>query len=70
MIKKLLITLFVSTILISCVKERDLSQNTVIAHITAQPDGLHPFNDNSAIRSYIFNYTQNTLIKLDIESLE
>ena len=70
MIKKLLLTLFVSTILISCVKERDLSQNTVIAHITAQPDGLHPFNDNSAIRSYIFNYTQKTLIKLDIESLE
>lgn len=70
MIKKLLITLFVSTILISCVKERDLSQNTVIAHITIQPDGLHPFNDNSTIRSYIFNYTQKTLIKLDIESLE
>ena len=70
MIKKLLITLFVSTILISCVKERDLSQNTVIAHITVQPDGLHPFNDNSAIRSYIFNYTQKTLIKLDIESLD
>ena len=70
MIKKLLLTLFVSAILTSCVKERDLSQNTVIAHITAQPDGLHPFNDNSAIRSYIFNYTQKTLIKLDIESLE
>ena len=70
MIKKLLITLFVSTILISCVNERDLSKNTVIAHITIQPDGLHPFNDNSTIRSYIFNYTQKTLIKLDIESLE
>ncbi len=70
MIKKLLLTLFASTILISCVNERDLSKNTVIAHITIQPDGLHPFNDNSTIRSYIFNYTQKTLIKLDIESLE
>ena len=70
MIKKLLITLFVSTILISCVKERDLSQNTVIAHITIQPDGLHPFNDNSVMRSYIFNYTQKTLLKLDLVSLE
>ena len=70
MIKKLLLTLFTSTILISCVNERDLSKNTVIAHITIQPDGLHPFNDNSTIRSYIFNYTQKTLIKLDIESLE
>ena len=70
MIKKLLITLFALAILISCVNERDLSKNTVIAHITIQPDGLHPFNDNSTIRSYIFNYTQKTLIKLDIESLE
>ncbi len=70
MIKKILVTLFLSAILTSCVKERDLSQNTVIAHISIQPDGLHPFNDNSAIRSYIFNYTQKTLIKLDIESLE
>ncbi len=70
MIKKIFITLFISVILVSCIKKRDLSQNTVIAHITVQPDGLHPFNDNSAIRSYIFNYTQKTLIKLDIKSLE
>ena len=70
MIKKIVSIFFVSLILVACVQERDLSQNTVIAHITVQPDGLHPFNDNSAIRSYIFNYTQKTLIKLDIESLE
>jgi peptide/nickel transport system substrate-binding protein len=70
MIKKIFLTLFVSAILISCVNERDLSQNTVIAHITSQPDGLHPFNDNSSMRSYVFNYTQKTLIKLDIESLD
>ena len=70
MTKKVLFTLFISAILTSCVKKRDLSQNTVIAHITIQPDGLHPFNDNSVIRSYIFNYTQKTLIKLDIENLE
>ena len=70
MTKKALITIFISALLTSCVKQRDLSQNTVIAHITSQPDGLHPFNDNSAMRSYIFNYTQKTLIKLDIETLE
>ncbi|MBC8266791.1 MAG: hypothetical protein H8E84_07485 [Flavobacteriales bacterium] len=70
MIKKLLLTLFISATLASCVKKRDLSQNTVIAHITSQPDGLHPFNDNSAMRTYVFQYTQKTLIKLDIESLE
>ncbi|SVD65724.1 uncharacterized protein METZ01_LOCUS418578, partial [marine metagenome] len=36
----------------------------------SQPDGLHPYNDNSVMRSYIFQYTQKTLVKLDIESLE
>ena len=68
--KKILIALFLSAIFTSCVNDRDLSRNTVIAHITSQPDGLHPFNDNSSMRSYIFNYTQKTLIKLDIESLD
>jgi len=63
-------TLITLLVLSSCVKERDLTQNTVIAHILSQPDGLHPFNDNSVMRSYIFNYTQKTLIKLDLESLE
>ena len=70
MIKKLIFSLLVSTLLFSCVKKRDLTQNTVIAHILSQPDGLHPFNDNSVMRSYIFNYTQKTLIKLDLVSLE
>ena len=70
MIKKLFITLFVSVILAACVQKRDLSQNTVIAHILSQPDGLHPFNDNSAMRTYVFQYTQKTLIKLDIENLD
>jgi ABC-type transport system substrate-binding protein len=68
--KKVLLISFISTILISCVNNRDLSKNTVVAHITAQPDGLHPFNDNSVMRSYVFNYTQKTLIKLDLESLD
>ena len=49
---------------------RDLSDNTVIQHISSQPDGLHPFNNNSSIRSFIFQYTQKTLIKLDLETLE
>lgn len=58
------------TTLLACVKKRDLSKNTVIVHIASNPDGLHPFNDNSANRSYIFNYTQKTLVKMDIETLE
>ena len=70
MIKKIIPSILLSIVLIACVNDRDLSQNTVIAHILSQPDGLHPFNDNSAMRSFIFQYTQKTLIKLDMESLE
>ena len=68
--KKALILLLLSTVLTACVKERDLSQNTVIAHILSQPDGLHPYNNNSVMRSYVFQYTQKTLLRLDLESLE
>ena len=68
--KKILILLFLSLVLISCVKERDLSQNTVVAHILSQPDGLHPYNNNSVMRSYIFSYTQKTLLSLDLKSLD
>jgi peptide/nickel transport system substrate-binding protein len=73
MIKKVLLTLFISAMLTSCDTKRetrDLSQNTIIAHILSQPDGLHPFNNNSVMRSYIFNYTQKTLIKLDLRTLD
>lgn len=70
MIKKIFLLSLLSVTLISCVNERDLTKNTVVAHILSQPDGLHPFNDNSVMRSYVFNYTQKTLIKLDLESLD
>ena len=54
----------------SCVENRDLSENKVIAHISSNPDGLHPFNNNSVMRSFIFQYTQQTLVKLDLKSLD
>ncbi|MDA9663622.1 ABC transporter substrate-binding protein [bacterium] len=56
-------------ILHSCVEERS-NDNLVIQHISVWPDGLHPFNSNSAVRTFIFQYTQKTLIKLDHETLE
>ena len=70
--KKLLLIFmcFVNMSSFSQVLERKLTQNTVIAHILSQPDGLHPFNDNSTIRSFVFEYTQKSLLKLDLESLE
>lgn len=70
MFQRIFTFLAIVSILTACVEKRDLSHNTVIAHILSQPDGLHPFNDNSATRTYVFQYTQKTLIKLDITSLE
>jgi peptide/nickel transport system substrate-binding protein len=67
---KFIILLLVFVSLGSCVDKRDLSNNTVIAHLSSSPDGLHPFNDNSGNRTYIFNYTQQTLVKLDLRTLE
>ena len=67
----------------SCIENRTLNnkdiseeivdstkENIVIQHISAQPDGLHPYNSNSSFRTFIFQYTQKTLIKLDMKSLE
>ena len=70
MLKKGILFIFIAFIFTACVKKRDLSRNTVVAHILSQPDGLHPFNDNSIMRSFIFEYTQKTLMRLDLTSLE
>ena len=68
---KNLLTIIISIVLLSaCVDNRDLSKNIVIAHISSNPDGLHPFNDNSVMRSFIFEHTQKTLVKLDLKRLE
>ena len=66
---RILITFIFLFTLNSCVERRDLSINTVVNHITIQPDGLHPFNDNSSIRSFVFQYTQKSLTKLDLATL-
>ena len=68
-----IILLFTICLFLSC-SENDnskrLKQNTVVAHMLSEPDGLHPFNNNSVMRSEIFAYTQRTLLQLDIETLE
>jgi len=70
MFKRILTLLVFISIFTACVEKRDLSKNIVVTHILSNPDGLHPFNDNSIMRSFIFNYTQKSLIRLDLESLE
>ena len=70
MIKNSVYLLLISILFFSCIEERDLTKNTVVAHILSQPDGLHPCNDNSVMRSFIFNYTQKFIVGMDLESLE
>tara|TARA_B100000900_G_scaffold150738_1_gene128088 strand:+ start:573 stop:2306 length:1734 start_codon:yes stop_codon:yes gene_type:complete len=70
MIKNYFFLFFISILFFGCVEDRDLTKNTVIAHILSQPDGLHPCNDNSVMRSFIFNYTQKFIVGMDLESLE
>ena len=70
MVKNSIYLLLISILFFSCVEERDLTKNTVVAHILSQPDGLHPCNDNSVMRSFIFNYTQKFIVGMDLESLE
>ena len=62
--------LFILLIQISCVEQGHLKVNTVVQHISSQPDGLHPYNDNSATRSFIFEYTQKGITRLDLRTLE
>ena len=58
MFNKIFATLIAAIILSACVDSRDLSQNIVVAHISSNPDGLHPYNDHSVMRSFIFEHTQ------------
>lgn len=55
-------------IFVSCVKKRDLSENTAIIHMPANPNGLHITNDISTYRAWIYDYTQQTLVKYDVKS--
>ena len=68
-----ILTIFTICLFLSCIKNdnsKRLKTNTVVAHMLSEPDGLHPFNNNSVMRSEIFAYTQKTLLQLDINSLD
>lgn len=74
-----LLSAFVLLLLASCyrgpngvsfVPPPDLGRNVVTFHLSSQPDGLHPFNNNSGDRTIIFNYTQKSLVRIDLGSLK
>lgn len=65
---KFFLLLFLLIPAFSCVRKRDLSENTAIIHLPANPNGLHITNDISTYRAWIYDYTQQTLVKYDIKT--
>ena len=57
-------------LLSGCVEKRDLSKNTIIAEISTTPDGLHPFNTPSSLRTYVYTFTQKSLHCTDVKTLK
>ncbi len=73
MIRRICVIVFIMLNIIifqSCVEEAHQDKNIIVQHVSSLGDGLHPLNDNSVTRSFIFQYTQKTLIKLDLKTLE
>lgn len=54
----------------SCVNKRDMTENSAIVHLSSNPNGLHITNDISTYRAFIYEYTQKTLIRVDIQTLK
>ena len=45
-------------------------ENTVIYHVIGEPDDMHPCNGNSAMRTFINNYTQKKVMETDLIELK
>ncbi len=55
---------------VGCQQKRDLSENTLVVHMSYEPDNLHPTNSGSSMASWIANYTQRALLRVDLRTLE
>lgn len=45
-------------------------ENTVVYHVIGEPDDMHPTNGNSAMRTFINNYTQKQVMETDLIELK
>jgi peptide/nickel transport system substrate-binding protein len=63
-----LLGIFLLLGLFGCVKRRNLSDNTLIVHLLADPKGLHPTNNNDGYQRMVFQCTQKRLITLNLET--
>jgi peptide/nickel transport system substrate-binding protein len=53
-----------------CVEKRELKTQTVVVHMLAEPNGLHPVNNNDGYQNMIMQCTQKKLVQLDIANNE
>jgi peptide/nickel transport system substrate-binding protein len=53
-----------------CVEKRELKTQTVVVHMLAEPNGLHPVNNNDGYQNMIMQCTQKKLVQLDIVNNE
>ena len=63
----LLLPIFV---VFACVQEKQLDNSTVTVHSSFEPKSIHITNDQSSLRSHLFMYTQRTLTRLDLKSIQ
>ena len=45
-------------------------ENTIVYHVSGEPDDMHPTNGNSAMRTFINNYTQKQVMETDLIELK
>lgn len=72
--KRIFILFITSALLSSCVENtqrKEVQEDfTVVIHTSYEPNGLHPVNDFSSLRSHIYMYTHRPLLKVDLGSFE
>lgn len=72
--KRILLFIVLLAILSSCVEntQRNEAQEdfSVVIHTSYEPNGLHPVNDFSTLRSHIYMYTHRPVLKVDLETFE
>ncbi|MCE2495922.1 MAG: hypothetical protein J4F31_05005 [Flavobacteriales bacterium] len=72
--KRILLLFALSSLLMSCVEDtqRNEAQEdfSVLIHTSYEPNGLHPVNDFSTLRSHIYMYTHRPLLKINLKTFD
>lgn len=72
--KQVVFILLLGLIFSSCMSNPNNSQSqqdfSVVIHTSYEPNGLHPVNDFSSMRSHIYIYTHRPLLKINLESFD